>query len=874
MPHSGHSSVNVEGLIQISEKETGRRHPRGVPYYTMLGVALAWALFQLWIISPLPFTFGVGVFNATAVRSLHLAFAIFLAYISFPMLKSMRMDHIPLLDWVLAFSAAFCASYLYLFQSYLITRAGSPTPVDIVVSVVGVLLLLEATRRVMGFPMTVVAALFLLYVFLGPYAPDLIAHRGASLSRAASQIWLTQEGVFGVPLGVSVDFVFMYVLFGAMLERGGAGNYLTTLSFALLGHFRGGPAKAAVVASGLHGLISGSSIANVLTCGPVTIMLMKKVGFSAEKAGAVEVAAGSNGQIMPPVMGAAAFLMIEYIGMPYEQLIKHAFLPAVLAYASLLYIVHLEACKLNMQSVPRRTPAHWQFIGLLLSLSALIILAGVAYFLTFWIPEVFGGAAGLVFALLLAGVYFGLLFLSTRYPELPEKPDVDMDRLPPVLSTLLSGIYFMLPIATLVWCLMILKLSPGLAAFYACMLMALILLTQKPILAWLRKKPLQPALRQGGAALFTSLISGSRNMVGIALATATAGIIVGSVSLTGIGQVLAAVVETVSMGILPLVLVLTAVLALILGMGLPTTANYIIVSTLLAPVIYNLAAANGLAVPLVGVHLFCLYFGVMADATPPVALAAFAASGISGGDPFKTGLQGFFYEMRTAILPFVFVYNPEILLIGIRSAGHLIWVIFTATLACLCFASVTQRYLLTRTRWWETALLIAAMIVLFRPGLLQDLIYEPYDRYPASEVLSRVEMMQPGQTMRLLVHSDNGEAARERVLAFEVAEGDAVERLQQLGLTVRPEGDELLIDDVGVKSRAEELGLDFMDDNRITGVELAAERPDTDLFSIPGVLIFFGIFLIHRFRRKRERERAAVGGGRADTSVNLESSAN
>ena len=852
MPHSLGHKVNTEKLIEISAKETGRRRPRGFPYYTMLGVALIWALFQLWIVSPLPFSLGIGVFNATAVRSLHLSFAIFLAYISFPMLKSMRMDHIPWIDWFMAFTAAFCTSYLYFFQNYLITRSGSPTNLDILVAVVGTLLLLEATRRVMGFPMTVVASLFLLYVFLGPYAPDMIAHRGASLSRAASQIWLTQEGVFGVPLGVSVDFVFMYVLFGAMLERGGAGSYLTTLSFALLGHFRGGPAKAAVVASGLHGLISGSSIANVLTCGPVTIMLMKKVGFSAEKAGAVEVAAGSNGQIMPPVMGAAAFLMIEYIGMPYEQLIRHAFLPAVLAYASLLYIVHLEACKLNMQSAPRHTPLHWQFIGLLLSIAGMIILAGAAYFLTFWIPDVFGAASSLVFVLLLGGLYFGLLYIAARYPELPEKPEVDMDNLPPVLPTLLSGVYFMLPIATLVWCLMILKLSPGLAAFYACMLMAVILVSQHPLLAWMRRKPLGAAVRKGCNALFDSLIAGSRNMVGIALATATAGIIVGSVSLTGIGQVLASVVEAISMGILPLVLVFTAILALILGMGLPTTANYIIVSTLLAPIIYNLAAANGLAVPLVGVHLFCLYFGVMADATPPVALAAFAASGISGGDPFKTGVRGFFYEMRTAILPFVFVYNPEILLIGIRSFWHLLWVIFTATLACLCFASVTQRFMLVRTRCWELILLACAMIMLFRPTILQDLIFEPYEKYPAEQVMAQIENLEPGDTMRLMVHSNNGERVRERTMVFEAGEGDAAERLHKVGLTVREQDGELLIDDVGIKSRAEALGLDFMDDNRIMGIEMPAQRPSKEFFSIPGVLIFFGILILHRYRRRRE----------------------
>ncbi len=850
--------IGVSSLIQISEKETGSRKPKGIARKIFFLIPLVWTMFQLWIISPLPFAFNFGIFNDTAIRSIHLSFAIFLAYISFPMFKRKSLDKVPVMDWVLALLASFCASYLFLFQSYLITRAGSPTQMDIVVSCVGVILLLEATRRVMGFPMTVVASLFLFYVFLGPYAPDIISHRGASISRAASQIWLTQEGVFGVPLGVSANFVFLYVLFGAMLEKGGAGNYLTTLSFALLGHFRGGPAKAAVVASGLHGLISGSSIANVLTCGPVTIMLMKKVGFSAEKAGAVEVAAGSNGQIMPPVMGAAAFLMIEYINMPYEQLIRHAFLPALLAYGSLLYIVHIEACKMNMQSVPGKTPLRLQFIGAMLSLCALVILAGIAYFLTFWIPEVFGAYSTLVFALLLALVYFGLLFLSTRYPELPDQPDPDLTKLPPVLPTLLAGLYFMLPIAGLVWCLMILKMSPGLAAFYACLLMGMVLLTQKPLLAWLRKKPAQAAIRLGFDALFASFIAGGRNMVGIALATATAGIIVGSVSLTGIGQVLAAVVEAVSGGYLPLILIMTAMLSLILGMGLPTTANYIIVSTLLAPVIYNLSAASGLAVPLLAVHLFCLYFGVMADATPPVALAAFAASGISGGDPFKTGLQGFFYEMRTAILPFVFLYNPEILLINIRSIPHLLWVILTAVLACICFASATQRFMLTRARWWEVALLLVATIILFRPTIVQDVFYPPYELRPASQVMTEVEKLDKGEAMRLLVRTDDGEQVKERVLAFIAEDGDVAERFNRIGMSVIEDtsnSSQLIIDDVGIKSRAEDLGLDIADNNCILGIEVPTTRPDKGFFAIPGVLIFLLIYLFQRGRRKRESEK-------------------
>lgn len=370
----------------------------------------------------------------------------------------------------------------------------------------------------------------------------------------------------------------------------------------------------------------------------------------------------------------------------------------------------------------------------------------------------------------------------------------------------------------------------------------------------MRKLDVTEALRGGVSALLGSMVAGSRSMVGIALATATAGIIVGSVSLTGIGQVLAAVVETISMGYLPLVLVFTAIFALILGMGLPTTANYIIVSTLLAPIIYNIAGANGLAVPLVAVHLFCLYFGVMADATPPVALAAFAASGISGGDPFKTGIQGFFYEMRTAILPFVFLYNPEILLIGIQSPLHFVWVIFTAILACICFVSATQRYLLTHTRWWEVVLLVVAMILLFRPAILQDALYSPYEFRPASQVMAEVGKLKPGDNMRLLIRSSDGENVKERTLGFVAGEGNAVERMQKVGLHVHPEGEDLVIDIVDVRSRAESLGLDFMDDNRILGIDVPAERPDKHIFSIPGVVIFFGLYLLQRARRKHEEE--------------------
>ncbi|MDR1659618.1 MAG: TRAP transporter permease [Desulfovibrio sp.] len=850
--HQGDVSGQSRFLAALLENETGRRKPGGLPRVVLLLAPMLWSLFQIWVTSPLPYVLGFGVFNDTAARSLHLAFGIFIAYLGFPALKTSPDDRIPLHDWIFALLAALCACYLFIFQRELAGRPGIPLREDIAVACIGVVLLLEATRRVMGMPMTIVAGIFLAYVFLGPYAPDLIAHRGASLSRAASQFWLTQEGVFGVPLGVSTNFVFLFVLFGAMLEHAGAGHYLTTLSFALLGHLRGGPAKAAVVASGLHGLISGSSIANVLTCGPVTIMLMKKMGFSAEKAGAIEVAAGSNGQIMPPVMGAAAFLMAEYINMPYAEIIKHAFPPAILTYSSLLLIVHLESCKMGMKGLPRTSSLRSRLIGAGLGVSGILIVTGLIHYALLWIPALFGAQAKFVFAFLLLAAYVGMVAISLRFPELREGDSEALMRLPPATPVLFAGLHFLLPICVLVWCLMELAMSPGLAAFYACTTMAFIMLTQKPLVAFLRKEPVWPALRFCLSRLMGSLAAGGKNMVGIALATASAGIVVGTVSLTGIGQVLASLVETLSMGNLSLVLLLTAVLAVILGMGLPTTANYIIVSTLLAPVIYNLSAAHGLAVPLFSVHLFCLYFGVMADSTPPVALAAFAASGISGGDPFRTGVQGFYYELRTAILPFVFLYNPEILLLNIRSAGHLAWILFTASLACLCFCCATQRYMFVRTRAWECALLLLAMICLFRPDILQDHFYRPYDTLPPGMVDETVAALKPGGNMRLHVSTAFGDGREMRqVLVLPVSGETAKERLESCGLVLAWEGENLMVDDVLVNSRTEKLGITMDDPTRVLGIQVPTVRPDKDMFALPGLLLLSIVAASQWRRRKR-----------------------
>ncbi|MDR2443699.1 MAG: TRAP transporter permease, partial [Deltaproteobacteria bacterium] len=863
---SGHKAGSSDIIRQMLEKETGRRKPTGWSHVVIIVIAITWALVQLWITSPIPYTVGFGILNDTATRSLHLAFAVFLAYLGFPMFKRGPLERIPIYDWLMALMAAFCASYLFIFQDQLARRPGLPTREDIIVAAFGVLFLLEATRRVMGLPLTIVAIVFLSYAFMGPYAPDIIAHRGATISRAASQYWLTQEGVFGVPLGVSASFVFLYVLFGAMLENAGAGNYLTALSFALLGQLRGGPAKAAVVASGLNGLISGSSIANVLTTGPVTILLMKKVGFSAEKAGAVEVSASSNGQIMPPVMGAAALLMAEYTNMPYSQLIKHAFVPAILAYLSLLYIVHLEACKMGMQPVPRpHSPLSGRLIrfGLITS-SSLIILGGL-YYLMAWIPSVFGGYSWLVFALILIVGYVILLEASMRFPELPEGDLESLMHFKTATPVIFSGLYFLMPTGTLVWGLMVMEMSPGLAAYYGCLLMIFILLTQKPYLAWRRKQPILPPFKFGVSRLLSSFVNGSKNMVGIGLATGTAGIMVGTVSLTGVGQVLAMLVEQISGGYLPAVLVMTAILAIFLGMGLPTTANYIIVSTLLAPVIYNLSAAHGLGIPILAVHMFCLYFGVMADATPPVALAAFAASGISGGNPFQTGVQGFIYELRTAVLPFVFVYNQEILLLNIKNAFHFIWIFLTSILACFAFASATQRWMFVKAKAYEIVLLLLSMVFLFRPDIPLNRLYKPFRELPPVLVNETVESLPPDADIRLhiITHFINGHIT-DQVVVLPFTGTTARERLISAGVYLGLEDGKLMVKNVAFNSRLERLGINMDDPTQVLGIEVPnTAQPAKWLFNIPGLLILGFVVASQLLRQRRQKD--SINGAKGVT---------
>jgi TRAP transporter 4TM/12TM fusion protein len=835
----------------IAQADTGAREPHGFAGKLLLWTAIAWSLFQLWYASPLPFVFNVFVLNDTEARAIHLGFALFLAFTAYPALARSPRDRVPVQDWVLAVVAASTSLYLWIFYDQLADRPGNPTTTDLVVAVIGMVLLLEATRRALGPPLMIVALVFLAYVFLGPYMPDILAYGGASLRKAMSHLWLTTEGVFGIALGVSTSFVFLFVLFGSLLEKAGAGNYFIKVAFSLLGHMRGGPAKAAVLSSGLTGLISGSSIANVVTTGTFTIPLMKRVGFSSEKAGAVEVAASVNGQIMPPVMGAAAFLMVEYVGIPYVQVIKHAFLPAIITYIALLYIVHLEALKAGMEGLPKRHVTTFQQTLLTFGIvvASLIILAGAVYYGIGWIKIAFGDAAIWIVATLTLIAYVALCWYGARYPELEmDDPSAPVVELPEVGPTVKSGLHYLLPVVVLVWCLMIEQFSPGLSAFYATALMILILLTQRPLIAAFRGEGQAGAIARGFAELRDGLAAGARNMIGIGVATAAAGIIVGTVTLTGVGLKMTEFVEFISGGQLMLMLIFTAVISLILGMGLPTTANYIVVATLMAPVVVELGAQSGLLVPLIAVHLFVFYFGIMADVTPPVGLASFAAAAVSGGDPIRTGITAFWYSLRTAVLPFLFIFNTQLLLIGLDTWFHLIGTVVTATVAMLIFAAATMGYFLTRSRIWESAALLLVAFTLFRPGFWWDMIYPPVLELEPARIEEVAEQVPPGGSIRLHAEGitiEGDEVSKTVILPLGPA-APGGERLMAAGLELRQEEGRTIIDLVQFGSAAERAGLDF--DFEITSVLLVNPRPPKEIMWIPALLLL-GLIVWAQHRR-------------------------
>ncbi len=639
----------------VEEEEGIGRRPEGFSKWVIPTIAVIWSLFQLSIASWL-------ILDSTYIRAIHLGFALLIVYLNYPFFKKPKFglkflsatNRIPIFDYMIGITACVAALYIMLDYVGMSMRHGAPIQRDIIIGIVLTILLLEAARRVIGPALPVIAICFCIYAFLGPYMPDLIAFKGVSLNRFVGQMTMSTEGIYGIPLDVSATIVFLFVLFGAMLDKAGAGRYFIQLALSLLGGFKGGPAKAAILGSGLTGMVSGSSIANIVTTGTFTIPMMKKVGYPATKAAAVEVAASTDGQLAPPIMGAAAFIIAEYVNVPYVEVIKAAAVPAFASYAALFYITHIEASKLGLRGLAK-------------------------------------------------------------------------SELPNFFKTLIGGIHFMIPIALLLYELVVVRHSPELAAFHAIWLMGLIMLLQEPVKAYIAKEPIGPAIKHAVVNIFGALASGARNMVSVALATAAAGIIVGVVAL-GLGGLITEIIDVVSGGNIYLMLCITALASLIIGMGLPTTATYIVMASLTAPAIVTIAGAQDWFVPLMSAHLFCFYFGILADDTPPVGLAAYAAAAIAKSPPIATGLQGFMYDIRTAILPFMFIFNSDLILHNINSWPQAILIFLMACIGNFAFASATQGWFVAGNKIWEIPLFLSVTLCAMRPDLIASLVGLPHDQ--------------------------------------------------------------------------------------------------------------------------------------------------
>lgn len=857
MTNSPRRKPEIDVTDLVIEKDTGARFPRGLAGGIIFWIAIAWAFFQLWIASPFQNYVSFLYFDDMQSRAIHLTFALFLAFAVYPAYARSSRDFVPWMDWLLAALGAFFAAYLFLFSGELTKRPGLPTTLDLIATIGGIALVLEAARRSLGMPIVLIALIFIAYSFLSDAAwmPDIFANKSVSLNRFATHQWLSQEGVFGIALGVSVSFVYLFVLFGSLLEKGGAGNYFILLAFSLLGHLRGGPAKAAVLASAFNGMIAGSSIANVVMTGTFTIPLMKRVGFSSEKAGAIETAASCDGQIMPPVMGAAAFIMVEYVGIPYRQLIMHTFLPAVLSYIGLLYIVHLEALKSGMTSLEK--PIHRRYRHTLLmygiTVSSLLILAGVVYYGIGLLKVLMGGFAPYVIGSILAGTYFMTLRYVASQPDLEkDDPLAPMIKMPRTLHVFRAGVHYLLPVVVLLWCLMVEGMQPTNAVFWACIAITFILLTQRPLIAWFRgERLLRPFFRQGISELRDGLVVGSRNMIGIAVATAAAGIIVGTISLTGLGQSMVGIVEVLSGGSLIMMLILTAFISLILGMGMPTTATYVIVASLMVGVIEELGRKYGLIVPPIAIHLFVFYFGIMADITPPVGIASFAAAAISRGDPMRTSVQAFIYAMRTVILPFFFIFNNELLLIGVHSFTDGLYHFLVALLAMMLFTAGLQGYFFARSRWYESIILLLLSSVLFIPSYWMDMVYPRFKEESPSKLETIFADAQMGERIRLyLSGEDHYGDPRSYYAHIYVPEGEnGWVRIEHSGLSIVMKRGRVIVEDVSPDSPAE--GADIVPGDTIERVFSPAPRPAKEWTFVPVAVILGMIILMQQFRKRR-----------------------
>jgi TRAP transporter 4TM/12TM fusion protein len=761
---------------KINEDLSPTKNLKGLHLKVVAAIAIIWSLFQLWYASPFPFIFNFGMFKGLPARAIHLGFALTLAFLIYPFVKGKKIS---LFDILISFVGAFSCFYIYFFYDQLVDRGGVllsisignnfNLPIELIIGSLGILILLEATRRAIGLPLVIIAICFLLFSYFGRYAPEIISHGGLSLNRLVGFQWLDQEAIFGIPIGVSVDFIFLFVLFGALLETAGGGKYFLDLAFAMVGKMRGGPAKAAILGSGMTGLISGSSIANTVTTGTFTIPIMKKTGFSKEKAGAIEVSSSVNGQIMPPVMGAAAFVMASFIGVTYFEVVKHAFLPAIISYIALFYISHLEALKLNLKGM--------------------------------------------------------------------EDADV-----PNLKKTFLSGLHFLIPIFVLIYMLVYLRFTASYSIFYATVSLILVNLVYLLIKNSFSKDALKTWFNQ----TIVGFEKGALNMVGVGIAIATAGIIVGAVGSTGLSTNLIIVIESIAKDNVTILLFLTIILCLLLGMGLPTTANYVVVASLMATVLVDVGNASGFIFPLIAVHLFVFYFGLMADVTPPVGLASYAAAAISGGDPLKTGLQAFWYSLRTGILPIVFLFNHELLLIGIENIWHALVVIITSLAGILVFTSATQGWFINKLKWYEIIVFLIISISLLSPEFILNKFYPKYNYQDINNINSVI--LDPKKEVRFKVTRPSLYGDRYKLFVIDKNTFEEEYNLEDYGINLVKENNKIIVDNLKWNGQAKKSGFEMGD--YISEFKVENSNRPSKLFVYPIAILFLLIFGYLNYRRK------------------------
>ena len=771
-------SADIDKKIEnkIKEDLSPTRNLTGFHLKLVAIIAITWSLFQLWYASPFPFWLNFGMFKGLPARAIHLGFALLLAFLIFPYARGKKVNFI---DILIAITGAICCLYIYVFYDQLVDRGGIllkinlsdnfTIPIELILGIIGILILLEATRRVIGVPLVVIAVCFLLFSYFGQYAPDIISHGGLSLKRLVGFQWFDQEAIFGIPIGVSVDFIFLFVLFGALLETAGGGKYFLDLAFAMVGKMRGGPAKAAILGSGMTGLISGSSIANTVTTGTFTIPIMKKTGFSKEKAGAIEVSSSVNGQIMPPVMGAAAFVMASFIGVTYFEVVKHAFLPAIISYIALFYISHLEALKLNLKGM-------------------------------------------------------------------------DENDIPKLKKTFFEGIHFLVPIFVLIYLLVYMRLTASYSIFFATITLIIVNLLNK----FFKEKNFKNALIYWYNQTVVGFEKGALNMVSVGIAIATAGIIVGAVGSTGLSTNLIIVIESIAKDNVIILLFLTIILCLLLGMGLPTTANYVVVASLMATVLVDVGNASGFIFPLIAVHLFVFYFGLMADVTPPVGLASYAAAAISGGDPLRTGAQAFWYSLRTGILPIVFLFNSELLLIGIESIWHGLMVIATSLIGILVFTSATQGWFINKLRWYEIIIFLIISISLLSPEFILNKFYPKYNYLSIEEINKKRFDYNKEIRIKITRLTEYGE--RYKLFVIEKNSFDENFSLDDYGMSLVVEENKTIIDTLKWNGIAKKSGLDMGDIINEFKIE-NQNRPKKEII-YPIALILLSIFGYLNIRRR------------------------